>query len=637
MQLALTVGGAYLGSLIPGLPPNIGQALGATAGSMAGAYFFGPELPDIQGPRLEDLKVQVSTNGMPIPIVYGAYRLAGNVIYSTEIQETRKDEEVGGKGGGVTQTTYSYSVSLAVGICEGPVDGIRRIWANGKLIYNADTGLRDTDIGDMRIYLGTEDQNPDPFWQGVYGMDNTPAHRGLVYVTLDNLQLATFGNRIPNFSFEVYPAGSFWISKIEKESAYILLYATTSYNGDIYSFGDFSYGELFGYLLVKQDKSGQILALKQINVDNVSNYPNFIEVKNGYIYLYDYKNIIKLDLSFNVIYSKYIDDINSVPMSIVDNEDNFYLFYWVNGHGLIKLNSIGEVVYNKSYSIEELGEKGYLTRPQAIQFLSDGSFVALLEIGVLLKFSSNGDLLRLINLDTRQGFDVPFRFYSEFGCLRVDDNNNIYVSGVSPITPPEPLSFDYKDYYAGITKLDSDFNVLWSRHFDSSFAYNNDTNYFVSITIELTIDQNNNVYVFMQTGPESNKYLIKYDTNGNVIWGKNFISLFEYAYGFNTFSYFKKNVVSSGSNLILTGHDYIGFVSAYGVVAKLPQLNFGEKSFDSFSYENVNINTFNNVSLTFNPEEYPFESVEDELNIFDTEITISTLENDFFENNIYQV
>lgn len=41
-----------------------------------------------------------------------------------------------GMGGGGTQVSYTYSASFAIGLCEGPIIGVRDIWADSKLIYD---------------------------------------------------------------------------------------------------------------------------------------------------------------------------------------------------------------------------------------------------------------------------------------------------------------------------------------------------------------------------------------------------------------------------------------------------------------------------------------------------------------------
>ena len=58
-------------------------------------------------------------------------------------------------------------------------------------------------LGVYRLYKGTEDQNPDPTIESYEGVGSTPAYRGLAYVVIEDFPLANYGNRIPNFTFEV--------------------------------------------------------------------------------------------------------------------------------------------------------------------------------------------------------------------------------------------------------------------------------------------------------------------------------------------------------------------------------------------------------------------------------------------------
>lgn len=178
----------------------MGRYFGATVDN---AIFGSGSLPSIEGPRLPDLAVQTSTYGRMIPMVYGMVRMSGNIIWSRPIREvatrTTSTSGGGGKGGGggatQTATSYSYSVSLAVAICEGPIDSVLRVWADAKQV--------DVKKGRYRLYKGTEDQLPDSFIEGFEGVGNTPAYRGLAYIVVEDFPLGEFGNRIPNFTFEV--------------------------------------------------------------------------------------------------------------------------------------------------------------------------------------------------------------------------------------------------------------------------------------------------------------------------------------------------------------------------------------------------------------------------------------------------
>lgn len=209
--LALGLAGAGLTSAI-----GIGASIGWMGGVMLGNLLFGGSKGQTtEGPKLDDLSVQTSTYGSAIPLLYGTMRTAGNVIWSTNLKETRHEQHQrggkGGGGGGSTQISYTYSVSFAVGLCAGPVSTVRRIWADTKLIYDAtasNTQAMEKYPGVVRIHAGCEDQQPDSTIEMHEGVGNVPAYRGLCYLTFTDLQLADFANRIPNVSAEVVGAGA---------------------------------------------------------------------------------------------------------------------------------------------------------------------------------------------------------------------------------------------------------------------------------------------------------------------------------------------------------------------------------------------------------------------------------------------
>ncbi len=207
-----TVGSAIGGALLPsGLSilgatisgATIGGFIGATIGQTVDNALFGGGASKIEGPRLNDLKIQASTEGAPILRVYGRARLAGQVIWATDFKEivtTTKQSSggkgLGGGGGDVKVTEYSYSVSFAVGLAEGEINRIGRVWADGKPLNLADFTVR--------IYKGTETQSPDSVLEATEGSGNAPAYRGLSYVVFEDLPLEKFGNRVPQLNFEVF-------------------------------------------------------------------------------------------------------------------------------------------------------------------------------------------------------------------------------------------------------------------------------------------------------------------------------------------------------------------------------------------------------------------------------------------------
>ncbi len=63
----------------------VGRIAGALVGNIIDQKLFGPGDQNVVGPRLADLDVMASTEGAPIPRVYGRARLAGQVIWATQL------------------------------------------------------------------------------------------------------------------------------------------------------------------------------------------------------------------------------------------------------------------------------------------------------------------------------------------------------------------------------------------------------------------------------------------------------------------------------------------------------------------------------------------------------------------------
>jgi len=201
-----TVAGQAIGASIGGgllgiSAATIGGAIGTMAGSVVDSWIVGSLQPDqrYEGARLDSLRVTSATEGTTIPRLFGRMRLGGNIIWATDFTEhVSTTTQGGGKGGGptVTTTEYSYTASFAVVLCEGPITGIGRIWADGELL--------DTSTATWRWYPGDEVQAADPFIAAKMGAEGAPAYRGTAYVVFEELDLTSFGNRIPQLSFEVF-------------------------------------------------------------------------------------------------------------------------------------------------------------------------------------------------------------------------------------------------------------------------------------------------------------------------------------------------------------------------------------------------------------------------------------------------
>jgi Putative phage tail protein len=187
----------------------IGGALGALVGQQLDQnLLFKPAARE--GPRIQELAVQTSSYGTQIPRVFGRMRIAGSVIWATDLKETRNTE--GGKGRPKT-TTYSYSACFAVALSSRPIEAIGRIWADGKILRGA-AGDFKTPTG-FRFVDGSEDQQLDSLIGSAEGVGATPAYRGLALAIFEDMELADYGNRIPSLTFEIVgDDGSISLAKI---------------------------------------------------------------------------------------------------------------------------------------------------------------------------------------------------------------------------------------------------------------------------------------------------------------------------------------------------------------------------------------------------------------------------------------
>ena len=192
--LALTLGGRLIGGALGG---PIGAAVGGMAGGLIGSLLFSRS----QKPLIPDYQLASSSYGHPIPIIYGSVRLPATVIWEDQI--VVHNDGVGKGLGGPSSASYWQDAAFA--FCEAPAI-LLKIWLDGNLFYD-NTALNPQELTKytfaIREYNGGEDQLPDPLMQqwvfnNVLPGNSCPAYRGLCYLVFQQIDLAHFGNRMPN-------------------------------------------------------------------------------------------------------------------------------------------------------------------------------------------------------------------------------------------------------------------------------------------------------------------------------------------------------------------------------------------------------------------------------------------------------
>ena len=204
--ILLSAAGAAIGGMASGTVLGlsgavVGRAVGATLGRVIDQRLMGSGSDAVERGRVDRFRITGAGEGTAVAQLFGRMRLSGQVIWASHFVE-RVATSGGGRGKGApprpVTTSYSYSVSLAVALCAGEIRRVGRIWADG-------VELDQTSMA-MHVYSGTEDQMPDPVIEAVEGAGAVPAYRGIAYVVFEDLDLGPFGNRVPQFAFEVVRA-----------------------------------------------------------------------------------------------------------------------------------------------------------------------------------------------------------------------------------------------------------------------------------------------------------------------------------------------------------------------------------------------------------------------------------------------
>jgi hypothetical protein len=197
--------------------PIVGAAIGAYFGGPQGAqigFMIGSVVGNavdpvvVDGPKIGDVAAQTSAEGVYQPIFFGTCSSAGNIIdQGPNIIRKKKDSSKGGGPVTVSERLYkSFAIRIGCG-WNGPIAGITRIWEDGKLVFDM---RPETEIFEesqeyakgFRVYLGTEDQLPDPELEAIHGVDNVPAYVGRAYIVFIKKDI-TDRRSIPDFRFEV--------------------------------------------------------------------------------------------------------------------------------------------------------------------------------------------------------------------------------------------------------------------------------------------------------------------------------------------------------------------------------------------------------------------------------------------------
>jgi hypothetical protein len=248
--------GGTLGGMLGG---GIFSTIGRFAGRMLGQYFdASSHTPDenyYYKKQLEMLFLDLDTCAKPIPLIFGKAKSRGLVIWSEPLREVENASSSARYfNDGSTKSvdhivSYTYFATFAVAICQGQIDEIEKVWADDMLINLSNY--------DYKLYMGSQTQGPDPIIAKHYG-DKTCAFRDLAYIVFKDLPLYDFGNKMPQFSFEVTRKADSQVQTVED-----LVKSMVMIPGS----GEFVYDTMVQYKIYKNSQ-GTELSKEVINSHN---------------------------------------------------------------------------------------------------------------------------------------------------------------------------------------------------------------------------------------------------------------------------------------------------------------------------------------------------------------------------------
>ena len=147
--------------------------------------------------KISNFTINTTEYGSPVMELLGTTRISGNVIYYDDFTaHEHRETHRSGKGGGVKTTTitYTYTVAAILGLCEGPVKNVKRVWKNKEVYTYPDGNIQ------LSLFKGTKDQKPWPYVVGKHP-EKALAYPGLAYMA-GVIDLGSSAS-MPNYNFEV--------------------------------------------------------------------------------------------------------------------------------------------------------------------------------------------------------------------------------------------------------------------------------------------------------------------------------------------------------------------------------------------------------------------------------------------------
>jgi hypothetical protein len=173
----------------------------AVGGSLISSLLF-PSRKDTKGPERQNF----SDAGIgPINWGVGTFWCTPRVIAQSEVRESGKGKQRNKKGGGKPRC------DVVMVICKGPIQGVTRILANGKVMFDIRPGNNrnylDGLTSSWTILDGTQTAI-NPVLTSIVGASTAASLNGWALLVMEDLQLKDSGGSVPTFEMELmrYPS-----------------------------------------------------------------------------------------------------------------------------------------------------------------------------------------------------------------------------------------------------------------------------------------------------------------------------------------------------------------------------------------------------------------------------------------------
>ncbi|USN16585.1 tip attachment protein [Brevundimonas phage vB_BpoS-Polewnik] len=146
-------------------------------------------------PQYTGIQIQTSASTLPVPIIWGMNRAGPNLIWYGDFKANKKKQKTG-KGGGQKTEYYTYSASLAMSLCEGPINGINKAYIDQS--EQSETSFADTGY---TLFTGTDPQSPWGYLSSRHPSEAL-SYAGIAYIAIANYDLGQAAS-LPQHNFEV--------------------------------------------------------------------------------------------------------------------------------------------------------------------------------------------------------------------------------------------------------------------------------------------------------------------------------------------------------------------------------------------------------------------------------------------------